>query len=92
MAESPNFEDSLQQLNEAVRRLESGDLALEEALQAFEEGIRHSRDCHRLLQRAEERIEMILKNFPQKEVNIVHKSFDADDGLSKKIGPIRRCS
>ena len=62
MAESPSFEDSLQQLNEAVRRLESGDLALEEALQAFEEGIRHSRDCNRLLQRAEERIEMILKN------------------------------
>ena len=62
MAESPSFEDSLQQLNEAVRRLESGDLALEEALQAFEEGIRHSRDCHRLLQMAEERIEMILKN------------------------------
>ena len=62
MAESHSFEDSLQQLNEAVRRLESGDLALEEALQAFEEGIRHSRDCNRLLQRAEERIEMILKN------------------------------
>ena len=62
MAESPSFEDSLQQLNEAVRRLEGGDLALEEALQAFEEGIRHSRDCQRLLRRAEERIEMILKN------------------------------
>ena len=61
MAESHSFEDSLQQLTDAVRRLES-DLALEEALQAFEEGIRHSRDCHRLLQRAEERIEMILKN------------------------------
>ena len=62
MGQSPSFEDSLQQLNEAVRRLENGDLALEEALQAFEEGIRHSRDCHRLLQKAEERIEMILKN------------------------------
>ena len=62
MRQSPRFEDSLQQLNEAVRRLESGDLALEEALQAFEEGIRHSRDCNRLLQMAEERSEMILKN------------------------------
>ena len=62
MGQSPSFEDSLQQLNEAVRRLESGDLALEEALQAFEEGIRHSRDCNRLLQKAEERIEIILKN------------------------------
>ena len=76
MAESPSFEDSLQQLNEAVRRLEGGDLALDEALQAFEEGIRHSRDCNRLLQRAEERIEMILKNehgeyevVPMKETN-----------------------
>ena len=38
-------------------------LKIDEKLkQAFEEGIRHSRDCHRLLQRAEERIEMILKN------------------------------
>ena len=62
MGAPPNFEDSLQQLNEAVRRLEGGDLALEEALQAFEEGIRHSRDCHQLLRKAEERIEMILKN------------------------------
>ena len=62
MGAPPSFEDSLQQLNEAVRRLEGGDLALEEALQAFEEGVRHSRDCHCLLRKAEERIEMILKN------------------------------
>lgn len=60
--ETLSFESSLQQLQEAVRLLESGDLPLEQALQAFEEGIRHSRECHRLLERAEQRIDLILKN------------------------------
>jgi exodeoxyribonuclease VII small subunit len=57
-----HFEDSLRQLSEAVHKLESGDLPLEEALQTFEEGIRRSRECHHLLERAEQRIDLILQN------------------------------
>ena len=62
MNSAPPFEDSLQKLSEAVAKLESGDLPLEEALQTFEEGIRRSRECHHLLERAEQRIEIILQN------------------------------
>ncbi len=60
--EQNTFETALKQLEHSVNRLEAGELPLEEALQAFEEGVRWSRECHRFLERAEQRIEVILKN------------------------------
>lgn len=56
------FEKALQKLEEAVDKLERGDLTLEEALSSFEDGIRWSRQCHQFLEKAENRIEIILKN------------------------------
>ena len=44
-----------------VERLESGDLPLEEALAAFEEGVRLSRRCSEQLEAAERRIEVLVK-------------------------------
>ena len=57
-----SFENSLHLLEEAIRKLEQGDLLLEEALNVFEESVRYSRECHQFLEKAEQRIEMILKN------------------------------
>ncbi len=51
-----SFEDSLTELETRVRRLESGDLPLEDALKVFEEGIALTRECHEKLDGAEERI------------------------------------
>jgi exodeoxyribonuclease VII small subunit len=59
---APNFEAALKRLEEIVRKLESGDLPLEAALQLFEEGIRLSRFCHTTLGEAERRVEILLKN------------------------------
>ncbi len=56
------FETALKKLEEAVNQLESGSLPLEEALNSFENGIRWSRKCHQFLDKAEKRIEVILKN------------------------------
>ena len=56
------FETALEQLEEAVNQLETGSLTLEEALTSFENGIRWSRECHQFLEKAEKRIEVILKN------------------------------
>jgi exodeoxyribonuclease VII small subunit len=61
-AESPTFEASLKQLEEIVQRLEKGELALEESLKLYEEGIRLSRLCHTKLEEAEGKIEMLLKD------------------------------
>ena len=56
------FETALEQLEESVNQLETGSLTLEEALTSFENGIRWSRECHQFLEKAEKRIEVILKN------------------------------
>ncbi len=61
MAEK-KFEDALARLEEIVRELESGDLPLEQSLRMFEEGIKLSRICHKRLEDAERRVEILLKD------------------------------
>ena len=56
------FEEALQKLERAVEKLDEGALSLEEALSTFEDGVRWSRECHQFLEKAEERVGIILKN------------------------------
>jgi exodeoxyribonuclease VII small subunit len=56
-----HFERSLARLEEIVRRLESPDLQLDEAMKLFEEGIELSRQCQKQLEEAEARVEILLK-------------------------------
>lgn len=53
-----NFEKQLAELEALVERLESGDLTLEESLAAYEQGVRLSRQCQQVLDKAQLRIEM----------------------------------
>ena len=55
------FEESLDQLEAIVRKLEDGDLPLEESLELFEKGVKLSRDCKERLASAEPRIEVLMK-------------------------------
>jgi exodeoxyribonuclease VII small subunit len=50
------FEEALTELEARVRRLESGEVGLEEALALFEEGVGLARTCHEQLQEAERRV------------------------------------
>lgn len=43
------FEKSIQQLEEIVQELESGDLPLEKAIHRFEEGMNLSKRCSKML-------------------------------------------
>ena len=54
------FEKAFQQLETIVKRLESEELPLDDALQLFEEGIRLSRLCNQKLEEVEKKIELIL--------------------------------
>jgi len=49
-------------LEEIVVKLEHGDLALEESLELFEQGIRLSRECQERLSQAERRIEVLMRD------------------------------
>ncbi|MCC7307925.1 MAG: exodeoxyribonuclease VII small subunit [Acidobacteria bacterium] len=55
------FEASLNELERIVKQLEDGDLALEESLKLFEDGVRLSRECRERLTNAERRIEVLMK-------------------------------
>jgi exodeoxyribonuclease VII small subunit len=55
------FEEALSHLERVVDRLEQGDLELEESLAAFEEGVRLSKRCVVLLDTAEQRIEILIR-------------------------------
>jgi exodeoxyribonuclease VII small subunit len=80
---APNeFEQSFQQLESIVRRLESEELPLDESLQLFEEGIRLSRFCHQRLAEVEKKIELILadaKGEPRVEPFEAHADDDTED-------------
>ncbi|MBN1852229.1 MAG: exodeoxyribonuclease VII small subunit [Pirellulales bacterium] len=55
----PTFEQSLSELESIVRKLESSELGLDEALAQYELGIKHLKSCYHLLQIAERRIELV---------------------------------
>jgi len=61
LQEPVSFEASLEDLEAIVDRLESGDLALEEALAAFERGVALTRHCAERLEAAERRIEQLVR-------------------------------
>jgi exodeoxyribonuclease VII small subunit len=57
----PDFEKSLARLEEVVRKLESPQLSLDEAMKLFEEGVGLSKECQKQLEEAEGRVEILLK-------------------------------
>lgn len=65
MAEEPenvaelSFEDALKRLEEIVRRLESGEAPLDEAINLYGEGDRLKQQCEARLRAAQARIEQI---------------------------------
>ena len=54
-----DFEAALAELDAIVKKLEEGDLPLEQSLQLFERGVQLSRFCHARLEEAERRIEIL---------------------------------
>jgi exodeoxyribonuclease VII small subunit len=54
-----DFEGAIAELETIVRKLEEGDLALEQSLELYERGVRLSRFCHARLEEAERRIEVL---------------------------------
>jgi len=60
MAEGASFAQDLERLEAIVRRLEAGDLDLDEALQLFEEGVERLRGARARLAAAEAKVKQVL--------------------------------
>jgi exodeoxyribonuclease VII small subunit len=56
------FETALEELEQVVEQLESGELSLEDSLAAFEKGVGLVRFCNQKLNEVEKRIEMLVRD------------------------------
>ena len=55
-----SFEESMVRLEQIVRSMERGDVALEESLKLFQEGTELVRSCQKLLDEAQMQVKMIM--------------------------------
>ncbi|MDI3327673.1 MAG: exodeoxyribonuclease VII small subunit [Alicyclobacillaceae bacterium] len=60
-AEPSSFEEAMTRLERIVQELENGQLALEDSIARFQEGILLAKWCREQLDRAEQRIEVLLQ-------------------------------
>ena len=66
---TPDFETSLERLEEIVECLETGDLSLEQSLKQFEEGVSLTRACQTALTDAEQTIKVLTEKNAELQLN-----------------------
>ena len=54
------FEEAIKELEETVKKLESGETTLDESMELFEKGVSLSRTCQKLLDEASLKITKLL--------------------------------
>lgn len=70
-APKPRFEDTLNQLEQLLDTMESGELSLDESLAAFEEGVKLTRSAQQALANAQQKVEVLMAS--------EEDDFDSDD-------------
>lgn len=69
-----SFEKAMEELEVIVNSLEKGNLTLEEALEAYQNGVILSQHCAKILEEAEGKIAMIMKeDNSNDEINPIEK-------------------
>jgi len=81
--DSPNFEKSMGRLEEIVKKMDAGELDLEQMIAHFEEGQKLLKFCTGKLEEVERRIEILVKKGDKIEV----EPCDDGEGGEKDAGP-----
>lgn len=69
------FEEKIEELEKIVNELENGKLNLDESVLKFEEGIKISKDCNKILDEAEKKITILVNkdgDVQEEEFNTVN--------------------
>lgn len=69
-----SFEDNMESLEKIVSELEKGDLNLDDSIAKFEDGIKISKECNKILEEAEKKITILL----EKDGEVEEKNFIAE--------------
>ena len=66
-----SFEEQIQELEKIINELENGNLNLDDSVIKFEEGMKISKECSKMLENAEKKITILLndENGEKKEEN-----------------------
>jgi exodeoxyribonuclease VII small subunit len=70
-----SFEDALAELEQIVRRLEGGQVKLDEAIISYERGAQLKRHCERKLNEAQQRVDRIVIG-PEGAIGVEPAKFD----------------
>ncbi len=79
-----NFETAMKKLESIVENLENGELSLEDALKAYEEGVRLADACGKKLTEAEKKIEVLMKTDFGRFKTAALEEAGKDEGEKKK--------
>lgn len=74
--EEINFEEAMKKLEQITAELEKGDLSLDESVKKFAEGIKLSKECNKILEDSEKRINILINN----DGNITEENFLPKEG------------
>lgn len=72
------FEDAMARLEEIVNGLEKGNLPLDESLKMFEEGVRLSKSCLKMLDEAQKKVEILVRDKEGKKKSRPFRLEEAD--------------
>jgi len=70
-----SFEEQMEQLEKIVSELENGNLNLDDSVTKFEEGIKISKECNKILETAEKKITILIN----KENEIQEENFETEE-------------
>ncbi|EKD72453.1 MAG: hypothetical protein ACD_45C00675G0017 [uncultured bacterium] len=65
----PNIENSLAEISALIEQMEQGELSLEQSLNQFERGITLIKHAQKILQDAEQKVQILIQNNHEEQLN-----------------------
>lgn len=75
-ANTPNLEDSLAEISKLIEKMEHSELTLEQSLSSFERGIGLIKHCQKILEEAEQKVQVLIQNQNQETLAAYGEDID----------------
>jgi exodeoxyribonuclease VII small subunit len=79
----PNLEESLSEISQLIARMEQSELTLEQSLDHFERGITLVKHCQKILEQAEQKVQILIQNNNQEELTLYGEVPHGEDDNNK---------
>lgn len=80
----PNLETSLTEISELIDKMEHGELSLEQSLAHFERGVTLVKHCQKILDQAEQKVQILMQSNNQEELTDYNKDEKGCDNDSDR--------